>query len=316
MAADWALRAPLLAALVVLGTTALVVNSMPVATRPVSAATHKAHRHKVHLRKGKKPAPTAATAPVVPGSVTGAVTEPHAHDPCGLSLAATAVSAPVGQCTVLEIGDSLGNDLGWGLQREVSPGSGLRLIQMDKSASGLANTSFYDWPVQLAAYLRQYHPQLVLISLGGDDEQGMWVNGSAVQFPTPAWQSAYRDRVRQLAREATASGAYLLWVGMPVMQPPNYNQGIDLLDSICRTVVPTLPNATFVSTWTLFANPQGAFQADAMVNGQSAVLREQDGIHYSYIGENVVATYVLRELAQIYHVQIAPRDPAVITAWQ
>ena len=313
MAADWGLRAPLLAALVVLGTTALVVNSMPSLTRTVNAAAHKAHHHKVHVPTGKKRPTTVPTASVVPGAVTGAVTAPHAQGPCGFSLAASAVSAPVGQCTVLEIGDSLGNDLGWGLQREVSPGSGLRLIQMDKSASGLANTSFYDWPAQLAVYLRQYHPQLVLVSLGGDDEQGMWVNGSAVQFPSPAWQSAYQGRVRQIAREATASGAYLLWVGMPVMQPSYYNQGIEILDSIFRTVVPTLPNATFVSTWTLFANPQGAFQADAKVNGQSAALREQDGIHYSYVGENVVATYVLREMAQIYHVQITPRDPAVIT---
>jgi uncharacterized protein len=250
---------------------------------------------------------------------------PHAADPatakvvrefgsCQLSLSAGAPVLPVGTCTVLEIGDSLGNDLGWGLARELPSGSSLNLVQLDKSSTGLANTGFYDWPTELETDLGLYHPQLVLICLGGNDEQGMEVDGSAVQFPSPAWTAAYLTRVRQLISEAAASGALVMWVGMPVMEDPDYGQGMEILNSLYQQGVRADPNAAFVSTWQLFSD-QGAYEAVADVNGSPEDLREPDGIHYSFTGEDVIATYVLREMASIFHVQLAPTNPAVITGW-
>ena len=45
----------------------------------------------------------------------------------------------------------------------------------------------------------------------------------------------------------------------------------------------------------------------------SSVLRASDGIHLSYVGEEVLATYVAREIASIYHVVITPVAPVVLT---
>ncbi len=318
--AHWGLRAVLFAVLAALLTTALIVEAMPPSVRKTFAAPPPAIHHKKGRPGGTNPKTSyggsgVPTVPKISDAFTGSITEPQVGGGCGFALSGQVESAPVGSCTVLEIGDSLGNDLGWGLQRQVAPDSGLRLIQLDKSSTGLANSGFYNWPAELASDLREYHPQLVLISLGGNDEQGLYTNGSAVQFPTAAWQTAYTERVRELVSEATASGAYVLWVGMPNMQQPSYSQGMQLLNSIYKQVVTSEPNATFVPTWQIFSNPQGAFQANAMVNGKSATLRSQDGIHYSYAGEDVLATYVLREMALIYHVQLAPTNPEQITGW-
>jgi hypothetical protein len=265
---------------------------------------------------------TAGTNP--PATVNGAVTRPDAGGNCGLSLQGqlsdprgprTTVPAPVGQCTVLEIGDSLGNDLGFGLSRHIAPTAGLKLIQLDKADTGLSKTSYYDWPTELASDLNQYHPQLVIVCLGGNDEQGMDVNGSAVKFQTPQWKSLYVGRVKQLASEATARGAYVLWVGLPIMQQPSYNQGVLSLNSLYQEGVAAEPNATFVSTWSLFTNLQGQYQSSATVNGSKTALRDLDGIHLSYAGEDVIATYVIRQMATIYHVQLVPTDPSVVTSW-
>jgi hypothetical protein len=216
---------------------------------------------------------------------------------------------------VLEIGDSLGNDLGWGLARVLPTGSGLQLDQLDTSATGLVNTSFYDWPTRLEADIAQYHPQLVIVSLGGNDEQGMVQDGSVLQFPTAAWQDAYLARVDQIINEATADGAFVLWVGLPIMQQPSYSQGIATLNSLYQEAASLSPRASFISTWSLFANPAGDFASTAMVNGVAATLREPDGIHYSLAGENVIATYVTEEIASIYHVQLVPGSPSSITGW-
>jgi hypothetical protein len=301
---DWSLRAVLFAALVALLVTALIVAVTRSPTRPLTAAA-----------QPTLPGPAGIDTPATTVSPT-TVPPDQAGGGCGFSLHPLSdAAAAVGHCTVVEIGDSLGNDLGWGLARQVAPTSGLNLVQLDDSATGLANSSFYDWPVQLAAALRQYHPRLVLVCLGGDDEQGMKVDGTAVQFPTPPWKSAYLARVRQVISEATQSGAYVLWIGMPIMQQPSYSQGMQILNALYLEGVTSEPSATFVSTWSLFSNAQGAFQSNAVVNGAPTSLRQPDGIHYSLAGENVIATYVLGKMASIYHVRLAPTNPSVITSW-
>ena len=168
---------------------------------------------------------------------------------------------------------------------------------MDKSSTGLANSWFYNWPVNLATDLAQYHPQLVIVCLGGNDEQGMTVNGNAVPFGSTAWKKDYLGYVREVVTEATQSGAYVLWIGMPIMQPYSYNQGITILNALFEQGVTSEPNATFVPMWSLFSNPEGQFESQAAVNGVETTLREADGIHFSFSGEDVLATYVIREMA-------------------
>jgi lysophospholipase L1-like esterase len=315
--ADWPLRIGLSCAFVVLVVVASVVASTG-ATKPQTATTTTS----VPTGHGTTTTiPGETTTTTIPGAYTGKVTLAAVGHGCGFALASPKPSIPakakraVGHCTVLEIGDSLGNDLGWGLSRHLATTSGLHLVQLDKSSSGLSNSWFYSWPVHLAAYLQQYRPQLVLVMLGGNDEQGMTVNGAAVQFGEPTWRSAYVAQVRRIVSEATSAGAYVLWVGMPIMQPTSYNQGMMILNASYQQGVTSGTNATFVPTWSLFSNPAGQFESPAAVNGVETTLREPDGIHFSFSGEDVIATYIIREMARIYHVALSPTSPAVITHW-
>ncbi len=264
---------------------------------------------------GSAPAAGSGSAPAGAGRVGTTPPVTRVSPGCGLSLSPDAPTVAVGHCTVLEVGDSLGNDLGWGLARELSATSGLHLVQADVSSTGLANRAFYDWPAHLAADLRRYHPELVVISLGGNDEQGMMVGGHPVQFATPAWTKAYLERVSAMVGESAGAGAYVCWVGMPVMEQPGFSSGMQFLDSLYRKVVAGSPRSAFLPTWGLFAGPRGQFEAQAEVNGTPSSVRQADGVHYSFVGEDVLATYVIRHLSTIFHVRLAPTDPAVITGW-
>jgi hypothetical protein len=211
-----------------------------------------------------------------------------------------------GRCTVLEIGDSLGNDLGWGLARELGHAPGLRLVQADKSSTGLTTPWFYNWPQKEKVLLAQYKPQLVVIMFGANDEQNLKVNGQVLAFMSAPWVKAYTSVVTGMATAATKSGAYVLWVGMPIMLPNGYRQGMQFINSQFVNVTDSVPGMAFLPTWDLFATAKGDFMDAARVNNVPSILREADGIHLSYVGENVIATFVARNIGSVFHVQITP----------
>ena len=312
-APHWPLRIGLLVAFLALvassscsATTRPTQPAKPTSVSSITAATAPATSTTTVVK------PTAAT---IPGALSGPIRVTAVGHGCNLALGSETVtvrSRAVGRCTVLEIGDSLGEDLGIGLGQVLAPSTGLNLVMLDKVSTGLANSGYYNWPVHLAADLRQYHPQLVL---GANDKQGMLVNGCALVCGTAAWEKAYLSDVREIIPEATSVGAYVLWIGLPIMQSLAYSQGVALLNSLYKLGVTTEADATFVPTWSLFANPKGLFESAAAVNSVETTLRASDGIHFSPAGWDVLATYVIHEMALVYHVKLVPASPAVITHW-
>ena len=219
----------------------------------------------------------------------------------------------IGHCTILEIGDSLGSDLGWGLARELASTHALRLVQEDKSSSGLVAAWFYNWPQHLAILLRQYHPDLVIVCIGGNDEQNIALDRHVYDFGSAQWRAAYSAVIRRLASMSTRAHSYVLWVGLPVMAPVAYGEGIARLNSLYRSVATTVPGVTYLPSWPLFSNGRDQFRNSAPVNNVMSVLRASDGIHFSTVGENVFATFVANEIAAVYHVRLRPSQPAYIT---
>jgi len=231
---------------------------------------------------------------------------------CGFAMAPAPTRA-VGHCTVLEIGDSLGSDLGWGLSRELAATHSIRLVQEDLSSSGLVTQWFYNWPANLKKYLAQYHPDLVIVCLGANDQQGLVVDGHATSFNEPAWRTRYQQLIRQIDTIVVRARSYVLWVGLPIMAPISYREGTVILNALYRSVAKTQPGVTFLPTWSVLASPSGDFQNAARVNNIPAVLRAPDGIHLSVAGENVMATYVTIEIAKLFHVRVRPALPTHLT---
>ena len=226
---------------------------------------------------------------------------------------ARVAASPLGHCRILEIGDSIGSELGWALQREVGTLHGLSLVTRGRSSTGLSATWFYNWPQHLALLLRQYHPNLVVVCLGANDQQGLAVKGGALAFATVAWRNEYVSRVTHMLDLAHRAGAYVMWVGLPVMRPVGYNQGVTTLNSLYARSVAKAPGAVFLSTSALLATPSGQYRAAARVGHTVQVLRASDGIHFSVIGEDVFATAVLKALSTSFHVPLTLAHPMGIS---
>ena len=218
----------------------------------------------------------------------------------------------LGHCRLLEIGDSLGDDLEYGIRHELQFTPGLKLIQRNKQSTGLSASWFYNWPAHLKSFLHDYHPNLVVIMFGANDEQALAVDGVSQPFGSTKWRSAYIARIRRIDRMVTKAGAYAFWVGLPIAGPTIYSQGLRALNAIYSQVAASTPGVTFQPMWHLLATKSGNYRGGAVVNNVQSALRKSDEIHFTSTGELVIGTFVAKQLATVYNVNLRPEEPAYI----
>lgn len=249
------------------------------------------------------PLPNDATVVPAAQSSPAAADEAVTSAPPPASALPPASRRPV---TVVEIGDSLGEDLGFGLHDVLEGEPSVRLVQAAKGNSGLVQPQYYDWPRHVADLLAQYQPDAVIVFLGANDVQDFYEGGTLLQFGTPAWETAYRERVATVMQEAIDVGSKVLWVGMPVMRSPVFSSSMQRLNTIYEQEAAAHPGVTFFSSWQVMSSPTGAYAATATgPDGRTIVLRTPDGIHIAFGtgggGADVLAQAVVDALLQLIY---------------
>lgn len=259
------------------------------------------------------PSPLASSTPSPSASVSALALPAHDLRGCSLQLGAAQKASSLGSCRVLVIGDSLGNNLAGGLRAQLGYNKALKVTIKSRASTGLANSWFYNWPRQLPEMLTATRPHLVVVMLGANDRQDMRVGNGVAEFGSAAWNAQYERYVRQLTRMSTDAGAYVLWVGLPIMEPRRYNAGMAVLNQRFAAALGSNPEARFLPTWDFFADSAGKYRSVAPVNGRRQQIRGGDGIHFSLVGQNVLATYVLQQMNQLFAVDLKPRAGKYIT---
>ena len=232
---------------------------------------------------------------------------------CNLDMLATEVAASLGTCNILIVGDSIGNNLSVGIKSQLGGTKGVIINSRSKSSTGLSNSWFYNWPKEFKKMLNQYKPNLVIVMLGANDHQNMKIGSKVVSFGSAAWNAKYASYMREMTGMATAAGAYLTWVGLPVMRPASYAKAMTQLNAIYEDVATHETGVSFVKTKDYFSDSRGKFRAWANINGKRSKIRGDDGIHFASAGQPVLGTFVIDQLKTIFHVKISAKAPKRIT---
>ena len=219
-----------------------------------------------------------------------------------------------GHYTVLEIGDSLGIDLGWGFGVEVTPPKSpkVTVIQAAKGSTGLSNDWYYSWPANFSTLLHRSAPQVAVILLGTNDEQSIRVGTTICPFNSLCWRNAYSGRVRQMLHLAQLTHTQVIWVAALPMGAPAFNQAMVAINDVTRPIVTASPNGTFFETKPLFNSAHGAYRSVAIVNGQAQSIREPDGIHINLLGSDCLALGIIKSLKSTFGVPITPALPLLV----
>jgi hypothetical protein len=141
--------------------------------------------------------------------------------------------------------------------------------------------------------------------MGANDTQSLVVDGTAVPYGTSAWDADYGQRVGAFIDEATATGAHVLWVGMPPMQDPGLDAAMLHLNGIVvHQVGLRRGRAVYLSSTKVLGGPGGAFATDVASGGSEVNVRTPDGTHLTPGGGEVLSQAVLAAMRGRLHVQL------------
>lgn len=249
-----------------------------------------------------------AVMPPLPHHVRGSrlprvPTRPQRHHDELPPLAQPTIAQPLG---ILEIGDSIGEDLGFGLQDQFGQDPYVRVWPKAYVASGLAAPNYYDWPVNLEKYLRQYHPKAVIVMLGGNDDQNLVQYNKVAIFGTALWRTDYAQRVQQIMDEVTATGARVFWIGMPVMQDAGLSHNMLVENSVYAQVAAATPGATYFPSWNLFTVNGKYSEYIPGPNGSEIVARYPDGTHIAPGGYDYLAQKIVQPMERAWGIKLSP----------
>jgi hypothetical protein len=207
--------------------------------------------------------------------------------------------------TLLSIGDSIGEDLGFGIGDVFSQDPAVTVVQKALEDTGLARTDYYNWPATLNVDLRHYRPKIVVVMMGANDAQSLYENGSYFSFGTPTWWRLYAARVALVMTEATDAGAHVMWVGLPPMGPGStVPRGFPRqADSVFSAEAEAHEGVLYFDS-TKVLSKHGRFTLNLTIGGNIEQVRSNDGVHLLPPGYDLLAGDLVQPMEQGWGVHL------------
>ena len=199
---------------------------------------------------------------------------------------------------MLVIGDSDAGTFAPYLEMVADKWDGVVDIETDyKVSSGLARPDFFNWPAHLRELLSTRDPDIIVVTFGGNDAQGLTLaNGDVVEgMPNQdpdAWTAEYVGRVNEMLDIMFEdSDRVVIWVGIPNAREPEFTERLRIQDQAVRQALAAHPDALFVDTWSHFDGVNGGI-AELVVDPRDGVakpVRQSDGFHLNEDGAEILA---------------------------
>jgi hypothetical protein len=182
-----------------------------------------------------------------------------------------------------------------------------------KVSSGLSRPDFFDWPDHVETKLGEGDPDIVVVTFGGNDAQG--IATGAGEFPDEwadpvgsrrTWVREYRRRVGEFTDLLLADpDRTVIWVGIPNDNNPKVTERLAVQDEAVRAALADRPRVIFVDTWKRFSGRDGNW-AEYVVDprdNRGKDVRADDGFHLNESGAEILAL----DIANVIREDLAAR---------
>ncbi|CAN5841167.1 hypothetical protein BH23ACT4_BH23ACT4_09550 [soil metagenome] len=190
-------------------------------------------------------------------------------------------------------GDSLTERFGPSLVNLLADTGVVEMRHDVKYSTGLTRPDFFDWPLYLDQELTENRTDILVFMIGANDGQPIQTSAGWIQFGTDEWVGEYRQRVAQTMDLLTDQVPTVYWIGQPIARSAEYSAKMALMDDIFRSEASQHPSITYVDTWALFSDANGAYSAYLPDSSSAeALVRSGDGIHLTVEGGDRLAARV------------------------
>jgi hypothetical protein len=232
---------------------------------------------------GKTPLTAASTSTTTTELLPKPKTTPSKADPAELYVA----------------GDSDAGTFGPYLEKLMKQ-TGMVTTTLDyKVSSGLSRPDFFDWPSHFAEKIPAVNPDIVVVTFGGNDAQGLRNKDStwAVDHSPGSggddadWRAEYAKRVGATMDYLGGDNRTLIWVGIPNDNNPDVTARLQVQNEVVMAEAAKRPKVVFVDTWKRFSGLSGGF-AEVVQDprdNEFKDVRAKDGFHLNETGAEILA---------------------------
>ncbi|MBJ3786646.1 SGNH/GDSL hydrolase family protein [Devosia sediminis] len=277
-------------------------------TLVVAQAEEGRRRTLFDLLFGEEPQP----APQVQQTQPRAQPQPSAAPAPAPPPAAPAIDKAADATRLAVFGDSLAIDLTKALERFYAEDPNLVVIGQGVSSSGFVRDDFFDWNAAIAEQIAADSFDIAVVIIGINDRQEITANGQTYEPLSDGWNTVYQGRINAFLGQLRAARKPVIWMGLPPMARSQYSAAINQISALHRMAAFS-GGAEFIDIFDRFADQEGKYAAYGPdVNGQNALMRKDDGIHYSAAGSDKLAFYISQSMRTFYRggrVSVAVVDP-------
>ncbi len=209
-------------------------------------------------------------------------------------------------------GDSLAVDLAKALERFYAEDPNLVVIGQGVGSSGFVRADYFDWDKAIGEQIAANSFDLAVVIVGVNDRQDI---GSYAALTEP-WNAAYQARIADFLGQLRAARKPVIWVGLPPMAKGDYSTAMTQISNI-QKLASFSGGAEFLDIYERFLGEDGKYSSYGPdVSGQNALMRKDDGIHFSAAGSDKLAFYLSQTIRTFYRgsgVSVAVGDPLLGT---
>ncbi|MBA8881186.1 hypothetical protein FHW16_004921 [Phyllobacterium myrsinacearum] len=210
--------------------------------------------------------------------------------------------------TILVIGDFMASGLAEGLDAAFMDSPGVRVVDKSDGSSGFVRSDHRDWPATVGSLIEAEKPAVVVMMIGANDRQ-QFVNGPALQ--SEEWAKQYQTRIKGFLEAVKKTGRPVVWVGQPSFKFKNMTNDLLAFNELYRSATEKA-DGKFVDVWEGFVDQSGSFTLSGFdVSGQTARLRNNDGVGLTTAGKRKLAFYAEKPLRQMLGNATSPAIAAI-----
>lgn len=196
--------------------------------------------------------------------------------------------------SVLITGDSMMQYIGM-IANQNYPKLGLKVLDLSKQSTGLLYKKSHNWAQVIKDTLAQNKDiKLLVMLIGANDPWGRSINGKFYELNSSEWREFYARRVDEIYKIAKDSNVKVLWLSLPCMQKTDYAKKIELLNEIYKSA--SEQNGQFFINTSEYLCQNDNFLTHLNINGKRSKIRQDDGIHISKIGSQILADEILKRI--------------------